>query len=248
MRQRPRRGGRESAHHPPLSFHSHGASCAWPRQDINAELFDSFSTFSFALASHGIVAVVRGELVNPTGRRFATVLLPCVTLIALLYAVAGVMGYLQFTNWTCPNISEAYTDDDFVFVGQIGVVLCITGGHPVNMFPLKIAIDKLLFFESAPSHLRRGVISAFCVLSAGAIALARWRAGAAALARERWRRWRRWRAASGLKKAPLAPLAPLAGRQWPAGATGAAGAAGGPPVRNARHGRFQRPVCGALAR
>ena len=109
---------------------------------------------------------------NPTGRRFATVLLPCVTLIAVLYAVAGVMGYLQFTNWTCPNISEAYTDDDFVFVGQIGVVLCITGGHPVNMFPLKIAIDKLLFFESAPSHLRRGVISAFCVLSAGAVALA----------------------------------------------------------------------------
>ena len=91
--------------------------------------------------------------------------------ITLLYAVAAVMGYLQFTNWSCANISEAYADDVWVFVGQIGVVLCITGGHPVNMFPLKIAVDKLLFFEREESNIRRAIISAACVLSAGAVAI-----------------------------------------------------------------------------
>ena len=170
--------------------------------NINSELFDSFATFTFALAGHGIVvrflppyypmcadcvlacsaqafkcsrcrlqAVVRGELVNPTGTRFAMVILPCMVVVTLLYAVAAVMGYLQFTNWSCANISEAYSDDVWVFVGQIGVVLCITGGHPVNMFPLKIAVDKLFFFEREESNLRRMIISAACVLSAGCVAM-----------------------------------------------------------------------------
>jgi len=139
--------------------------------NINSELFDSFATFSFALAGHGIVAVVRGELVNPTGARFAMVALPCMLVVTLLYAVAAVMGYLQFTNWSCANVSEAYSDDVWVFVGQIGVVLCITGGHPVNMFPLKIAVDKLLFFHRKESNIRRSIISAACVLSAGAVAI-----------------------------------------------------------------------------
>ena len=131
--------------------------------NINSELFDSFATFSFALAGHGIVAVVRGELVNPTGARFAMVALPCMLVVTLLYAVAAVMGYLQFTNWSCANVSEAYSDDVWVFVGQIGVVLCITGGHPVNMFPLKITVDKLLFFHRKESNIRRSIISAACV-------------------------------------------------------------------------------------
>lgn len=99
------------------------------------------------------------------------VVLPCMVVVTLLYAVAAVMGYLQFTNWSCANISEAYADDTWVFVGQIGVVLCITGGHPVNMFPLKIAVDKLLFFERPESNSRRGIISAVCVLTAGCVAI-----------------------------------------------------------------------------
>lgn len=99
------------------------------------------------------------------------VILPCMVVVTLLYAVAAVMGYLQFTNWSCANISEAYSDDMWVFVGQIGVVLCITGGHPVNMFPLKIAVDKLFFFERPESNIRRSIISVVCVLSAGCVAI-----------------------------------------------------------------------------
>lgn len=99
------------------------------------------------------------------------VVLPCMAVVTLLYAVAAVMGYLQFTNWSCANVSEAYTDDNWVFVGQIGVVLCITGGHPVNMFPLKIAVDKLFFFDKKESNIRRGIISVVCVLTAGAVAI-----------------------------------------------------------------------------
>lgn len=139
--------------------------------DSFSDNFQAFSTFSFALASHGIVSVVRGELVNPTAERVLKVLLPCMLFCFALCGVTGVFGYLSFTNWVCANISESYQDNNFVVVGQIGVVVCIAGGHPVNMFPLKLALDKLLFFGSAPSYKRLCAISTVVVWSAGAMAL-----------------------------------------------------------------------------
>ena len=106
-----------------------------------------------------MIAVVRGELIRPTAKRFYCVLWPCMSFFFLLYCLTGIMGYVTFTDWVCSNVADAFADDVFVTLGQAGVIVCITGGHPVNMFPLKLAIDKLLFFSRPSSQKRLMVIS-----------------------------------------------------------------------------------------
>ena len=132
------------------------ATCAVPFKDgysagtdevsVNtfADYASAFSTFSFALTTHTALPPILQEMRSPTNKRSSIVILAMCWLPFTLYMLVGMGGYLQFGSRQCPVITNAYVDDRAMQIAQIFVIVCVTGGHPIQTFQARISLDALL--------------------------------------------------------------------------------------------------------
>ena len=89
---------------------------------------------------------------------------------SMIYPIMVNMGYLQLTDRVCANIIQSYTGDALFFAACIGVLICVTGGHPVNGFPLQVSTECILFPGAPKSDVRKRVIITFWCLASTLLA------------------------------------------------------------------------------
>jgi len=136
----------------------------WPGFKI--EFFNAFATYCFAYSTHGNMVVILSELKNPTRKRGIMCFAGLIAYASSIYPVMANLGYGQFTDRTCSNIIQSYSDDALLVVARVGVLVCVTGGHPVNGFPLKVSTECLLIpKEKRSPAVRKMIITFWCVLS-----------------------------------------------------------------------------------
>ena len=68
----------------------------------------------------------------------------------MLYLFVGLLGYLQFSNCVCNNISVSFGPSGWVAVGQSFVVFSVIAGYPTNTWPCR---DAVLVRDPSPKTL-----------------------------------------------------------------------------------------------
>lgn len=107
---------------------------------VDTDVFSSFSTFLFAYLTHSMAPQVVAEFKEPSTPRLAAMMSACAGLSALLYLFVGLLGYLQFSNCVCNNISVSFGPSGWVAVGQSFVVFSVIAGYPTNTWPCRDAV------------------------------------------------------------------------------------------------------------
>lgn len=114
------------------------------------DIFSSFSTFLFALATHTVIPQIVVELIEPSTPRLAVVMGGVTVGSLTLYLLVGLTGYLMFGTCVCDNISLSFGPSIFVAVGQGFVIASVSTGYATLCWPCRDAILDLLY----PVYLR----------------------------------------------------------------------------------------------
>lgn len=117
---------------------------------LDENIFSSFSTFLFALATHTVIPQVVVELVEPSTPRIAGVMGGVCVGSLILYLVVGLTGYLMFGTCVCDNISLSFGPSILVAVGQGFVITSVSTGYATLCWPCRDAILDLAY----PLYLR----------------------------------------------------------------------------------------------
>ena len=112
---------------------------------LDTDIFSSFSTFLFAFLSHSVAPQVVAEFKEPSTPRLAQMMGTVAGTCAMIYLFVGLMGYLQFSNCVCSNISVSYGPSGWVAVGQAFVVFSVIAGYPTNCWPGRDAVLELVW-------------------------------------------------------------------------------------------------------
>jgi amino acid permease len=112
---------------------------------LDENVFSSFSTFLFALATHTVIPQVIVELIEPSTPRIAGVMGGVCVGSLTLYLVVGLTGYLMFGTCVCDNISLSFGPSVLVAVGQGFVIASVSTGYATLCWPCRDAILDLLY-------------------------------------------------------------------------------------------------------
>ena len=116
---------------------------------LDTDIFSSFSTFLYAFLTHSMAPQVVAEFKEPSTPRLCLMMGFVAAVCALLYLFVGLLGYLQFSNCVCNNISVSFGPSGWVAVGQSFVVFSVIAGYPTNTWPCRLENNLTPLFCAA---------------------------------------------------------------------------------------------------
>ncbi|XP_068602832.1 sodium-coupled neutral amino acid transporter 5b [Brachionichthys hirsutus] len=144
-------------------------SCAAKFFTINQETAYSIPILVFAFVCHPEVFPIYTELSNPTKRRMQTIGNVSILGMFTMYFFTAIFGYLTFYGNTEAELLHAYSQvdplDTLILCVRLAVLVAVTLTVPVVLFPIRRALEQLLF-PGKPFHWFRHVAIALCLLSA----------------------------------------------------------------------------------
>uniref|UniRef100_V9KTZ4 Solute carrier family 38, member 5 n=1 Tax=Callorhinchus milii TaxID=7868 RepID=V9KTZ4_CALMI len=153
----------------PVSGHNQTTEdlCVGKLFTINPETAYTIPILAFAFVCHPEVLPIYTELRCPTKKRMQSVANISVLAMFVMYLLTATFGYLTFYQAVEPELLHTFSRVDplntLILCVRLAVLVAVTLTVPVVLFPIRRAIQQLLFPAKMFSWLRH-VIIALCLL------------------------------------------------------------------------------------
>ncbi|XP_062397773.1 sodium-coupled neutral amino acid transporter 3-like [Sardina pilchardus] len=131
---------------------------------INLQTAYAIPIVAFAFVCHPEVLPIYTELRNPTKKRMQGVANISITAMFVMYLLTALFGYLTFYDKVESELLHVYSKtDSLILCVRLAVLMAVTLTVPVVLFPIRRALQQLLFPDK-PFQWARHIIIALCVL------------------------------------------------------------------------------------
>ncbi|XP_041953283.1 sodium-coupled neutral amino acid transporter 5-like [Alosa sapidissima] len=150
-----------------ISDHEHSVAdetCLAKMLTINLQTAYAIPILAFAFVCHPEVLPIYTELREPTKNRMQGVANISIAAMFLMYLLTALFGYLTFYDHVESELLHAYSKTDtLILCVRLAVLMAVTLTVPVVLFPIRRALQQLLFPDK-PFQWARHIIIALCVL------------------------------------------------------------------------------------
>ncbi|XP_063767228.1 sodium-coupled neutral amino acid transporter 3-like isoform X2 [Eleginops maclovinus] len=157
-----------TAMHPSLNVSSHGHEYSnglvdeddcYPRLfKINSQTAYTIPILAFAFVCHPEVLPIYTELRNPTQKKMQKVSNISILVMYTMYFLAALFGYLTFLGNVEPELLHTYSRidpyDTLILCVRVAVLTAVTLTVPIVLFPVRRAIQHMLFPTKSFNWLR----------------------------------------------------------------------------------------------
>uniref|UniRef100_A0A673A080 Solute carrier family 38 member 5b n=1 Tax=Sphaeramia orbicularis TaxID=375764 RepID=A0A673A080_9TELE len=161
---------------PPELFGNYSVSTPMPEDTCTAKYFTinqetayTIPILAFAFVCHPEVLPIYTELSNPTKKRMQNIGNVSILGMFIMYFFTATFGYLTFYENTEAELLHTYSKvdplDKLILCVRLAVLVAVTLTVPVVLFPIRRALQQLLF-PGRPFHWFRHVAIAVCLLFA----------------------------------------------------------------------------------
>ncbi|XP_030632415.1 sodium-coupled neutral amino acid transporter 3 [Chanos chanos] len=139
--------------------HAEDDSHCGPRMfTINTQTAYTIPIMAFAFVCHPEVLPIYTELRNPSQRRMQHVSNVSLLIMYVMYFMAALFGYLTFYDKVEPEVLHTYSRIDpydiLILCVRVAVLTAVTLTVPVVLFPVRRAIQEMLFPNKVFSWIR----------------------------------------------------------------------------------------------
>ncbi|XP_044538420.1 sodium-coupled neutral amino acid transporter 5 [Gracilinanus agilis] len=135
-------------------------SCEVRLITINSQTAYTIPILAFAFVCHPEVLPIYTELRRPSQHRMQTVANMSIGAMFLMYGLTATFGYLTFFGHVEAEMLHMYSQTDLLILCvRLAVLMAVTLTVPVVLFPIRRAIQRLLFPSKAFSWPRHGTIA-----------------------------------------------------------------------------------------
>ncbi|KAM6980395.1 sodium-coupled neutral amino acid transporter 3 [Aplochiton taeniatus] len=163
-----------TAPHHPLNISAHGhdylvqeeddSHCAPRMFTVNSQTAYTIPILAFAFVCHPEVLPIYTELKNPTQKRMQQVSNLSILVMYTMYFLAALFGYLTFYGKVEPELLHTYSRidpyDTLILCVRLAVLTAVTLTVPIVLFPVRRAIQHMLFPNKTFNWLRHVAIAA----------------------------------------------------------------------------------------
>nr|XP_061829277.1 sodium-coupled neutral amino acid transporter 3-like [Nerophis lumbriciformis] len=142
-------------------------ACSTKFFNVNQETAYAIPILAFAFVCHPEVLPIYTELRSPTKRRMQNIGNVSILAMFVMYFLTAIFGYLTFYGNTEAELLHTYSKvdplDTLILCVRLAVLVAVTLTVPVVLFPIRRALQQLLF-PGRPFHWLRHIIIALCLL------------------------------------------------------------------------------------
>ncbi|XP_061640538.1 sodium-coupled neutral amino acid transporter 3-like isoform X2 [Phyllopteryx taeniolatus] len=147
-----------------LLSHEENDTLCTPRMfTINSQTAYTIPILAFAFVCHPEVLPIYTELRNPTKKKMQKVSNISIFVMYTMYFLAALFGYLTFYGNVEPELLHTYSRidpyDTLILCVRLAVLTAVTLTVPIVLFPVRRAIQHMLFPTKAFSWLRHVAIA-----------------------------------------------------------------------------------------
>lgn len=152
----------ESESPPVLPSQGLNRSCEAQMFIVDSQMFYTVPIMAFAFVCHPEVLPIYTELCRPSKHRMQAVANVSIGAMFCMYALTATFGYLTFYSSVEAELLHMYSQKDLLILCvRLAVLLAVTLTVPVVLFPIRRALQQLLFPSKAfswPRHVAIAVI------------------------------------------------------------------------------------------
>ncbi|KAG9332656.1 hypothetical protein JZ751_014754 [Albula glossodonta] len=130
---------------------------------LNSQTAYTIPILAFAFVCHPEVLPIYTELRNPTKRKMQHVSNISIMIMYIMYFLAALFGYLTFYGRVEPELLHTYSQidpyDTLILCVRVAVLTAVTLTVPIVLFPIRRAIQQMLFTNKPFSWLRHIAIA-----------------------------------------------------------------------------------------
>ncbi|KAM9041785.1 sodium-coupled neutral amino acid transporter 5 isoform X2 [Balaenoptera acutorostrata] len=135
-------------------------SCEAQMFTADSQMFYTVPIMAFAFVCHPEVLPIYTELCRPSKRRMQAVANVSIGAMFCMYALTATFGYLTFYSSVEAEMLHMYSQQDLLILCvRLAVLLAVTLTVPVVLFPIRRALQQLLFPSKAFSWPRHVAIA-----------------------------------------------------------------------------------------
>ncbi|XP_054859205.1 sodium-coupled neutral amino acid transporter 5 [Eublepharis macularius] len=142
--------------------------CAAKIFTTSSETAYAIPILAFAFVCHPEVLPIYTELRRATKRRMQNVANVSILAMFIMYLLTAIFGYLTFYGYVEAEMLHTYIKvdplDQLILCVRLAVLLAVTLTVPVVLFPIRRAVQQLLFHKKDFSWLRHAVIATFLLV------------------------------------------------------------------------------------
>ncbi|KAL7985952.1 hypothetical protein Chor_011118 [Crotalus horridus] len=135
---------------------------------LNSQTAYTIPIMAFAFVCHPEVLPIYTELKNPTKKKMQCISNISITVMYIMYFLAALFGYLTFYGQVESELLHTYSRVDLfdvlILCVRVAVLIAVTLTVPIVLFPVRRAIQQMLFPDKDFSWIRH-IIIAFVLLS-----------------------------------------------------------------------------------
>lgn len=144
----------------PAPLQAFNSSCEAKLFTVDSQMSYTVPIMAFAFVCHPEVLPIYTELCCPTQRRMQAVANMSIGAMFIMYGLTATFGYLTFYSTVKAEMLEMYTQEDLLILCvRLAVLLAVTLTVPVVLFPIRRALQQLLFPSKAFSWPRHVAIA-----------------------------------------------------------------------------------------
>ncbi|XP_077386215.1 sodium-coupled neutral amino acid transporter 3-like isoform X2 [Festucalex cinctus] len=147
----------------PLGHEEDDALCGPRMFTINSQTAYTIPILAFAFVCHPEVLPIYTELRDPTKKKMQKVSNISIFVMYSMYFLAALFGYLTFYDNVEPELLHTYSRidpyDTLILCVRVAVLTAVTLTVPIVLFPVRRAIQQMLFPTKAFSWLRHIAIA-----------------------------------------------------------------------------------------
>uniref|UniRef100_A0A2K6GX49 Solute carrier family 38 member 5 n=1 Tax=Propithecus coquereli TaxID=379532 RepID=A0A2K6GX49_PROCO len=136
------------------------SSCEAKLFTVDSQMSYTVPIMAFAFVCHPEVLPIYTELCRPSQRRMQAVANVSIGAMFCMYGLTATFGYLTFYSSVEAEMLHMYSQEDMLILCvRLAVLLAVTLTVPVVLFPIRRALQQLLFPGKAFSWLRHVTIA-----------------------------------------------------------------------------------------
>uniref|UniRef100_A0A671DQ16 Solute carrier family 38 member 5 n=1 Tax=Rhinolophus ferrumequinum TaxID=59479 RepID=A0A671DQ16_RHIFE len=147
-------------------------SCEAQMFTVDAQMFYTVPIMAFAFVCHPEVLPIYTELCRVSKRRMQAVASVSIGAMFCMYALTASFGYLTFYSGVEAEMLHTYSKRDLLILCvRLAVLLAVTLTVPVVLFPIRQALQQLLFPSKAFSWPRHVAIALILLVSVNVLVI-----------------------------------------------------------------------------
>ncbi|XP_038668282.1 sodium-coupled neutral amino acid transporter 3-like isoform X2 [Scyliorhinus canicula] len=135
---------------------------------MNSQTAYTVPILAFAFVCHPEVLPIYTELKSPSKKKMQHVSNISIMVMYVMYFLAALFGYLTFYGRVEPEMLHTYSKidpfDTLILCVRVAVLIAVTLTVPIVLFPVRRAIQQMLF-QNKPFSWLRHIIIAICLLT-----------------------------------------------------------------------------------